>query len=59
MIVGDELVGKSKLLYAYHEDKFSENYEPSVLDMYKVSRKIEGKDYGLDIWDTCADPSLN
>ena len=37
VLVGDTAVGKSCLIINYMNEQFDENYEPSVLDVFKGS----------------------
>ena len=43
VLIGDTSVGKSCLVYNYLHQKFSEDYEPNVLDVYHGSKHFEGK----------------
>ena len=41
VLVGDTGVGKSCLIRNYLENSFSENYEPTVLDIYRGTKNVK------------------
>ena len=40
MLVGDTAVGKTALIRNFLENTFDQNYEPSVLDVYRGVKEI-------------------
>ena len=52
MVVGDGKVGKTSLITAYGEDRFPEEYIPTVADNYKGKVEVENDEIDLTIWDT-------
>ena len=40
VLVGDTAVGKSAMIVNYLHNSFSEDYQPSVLDVYKGVKKV-------------------
>ncbi len=52
MIVGDDGVGKTTLLISYTEDKFPEEYIPTVFGSLTVNSTVDGTTVGLSFWDT-------
>ena len=53
VIVGDGTVGKTSLLISYTENRFPEEYQPSVFDNYTTSELFEGRHIvQLQLWDT-------
>ena len=58
VLVGDTTVGKSCLIVNYQQQVFSEDYEPSVLDVFQGKRTFEGQTIGLEVHDTSGDPHL-
>ena len=59
MLVGDTSVGKSCLIKNYLENSFSEDYEPTVLDVYKGVKTVKKKMINVEIHDTSGDEHLN
>ena len=45
MLVGDTSVGKSALITNYLFNIFSDNYEPTVLDVYQGIKNVKKKQY--------------
>ena len=43
VMIGDTAVGKSCLVYNYLYQKFSDDYEPNVLDVYHGKKDFMGK----------------
>ena len=41
VLVGDTSVGKSCLIRNYLDNSFSENYEPTVLDVYRGTKSVK------------------
>ena len=58
VLVGDTAVGKSCLVTAYLENVFDENYMPTVLDVYRGIKNVDGKEVSLEIHDTAGDEHL-
>ena len=58
VLVGDTSVGKSCLIKNYLENKFEENYEPTVLDIYRGTKNVKKKQIDIEIHDTSGDDHL-
>ena len=58
MLVGDTAVGKSCLITNYLHNTFSENYEPTVLDVYKGTKSVNKTQVNLELHDTSGDDNL-
>ena len=58
VLVGDTAVGKSCLVTAYLENVFDQNYMPTVLDVYRGIKNVDGKEVSLEIHDTAGDEHL-
>ena len=43
VLVGDTSVGKSCLIRNYLENSFSDDYEPTVLDVYRGTKNVKKK----------------
>ena len=43
VLVGDTAVGKSCLIVNYLKNEFSEEYEPTVLDVYRGTKNVNQK----------------
>ena len=56
--MGDTSVGKTCLIRNYLNNEFSEDYEPTVLDLYKGTKNIKKKQIEIEIHDTSGDPAL-
>ena len=52
VVVGDGAVGKTSLLVAYDEDKFVEEYVPTVFESKTKIVKHKGKQVSLQLFDT-------
>ncbi|EFC43873.1 rho family small GTPase [Naegleria gruberi] len=57
--VGDGAVGKTCLLYVYANDKFTEEYLPTVFDNYSCSVKVDGNIVNLGLWDSAGQESFD
>ena len=55
VLVGDTSVGKSSLITNYLHNSFSEDYEPTVLDIYRGTKNVNRKPIEIEIHDTCGD----
>ena len=58
VMIGDTTVGKSCLVYNYLYQKFSDDYEPNVLDVYHGKKDFMGKTIQLEIHDVTGDQML-
>lgn len=58
VLVGDTSVGKTCLIRNYLFNDFSEEYEPTVLDVYKGTKAVKKKQIELEIHDTSGDENL-
>lgn len=52
LIVGDSSVGKTCILCSYVDDKFQEDYIPTVFDNINTNIKVDSRNYILNLWDT-------
>ena len=52
MVVGDPAVGKTSLITVYGEDRFPEDWVPTVADNYGGKCEIDSEQIELTIWDT-------
>ena len=51
-VLGSTGVGKSSLCAQFSQDKFSDNYEPTIEDYYRKSATLDGESIMFDIIDT-------
>lgn len=58
VLVGDTSVGKSCLIKNYLENVFTDNYEPTVLDIFRGTKNVKKKQIELEIHDTSGDDHL-
>ena len=55
VLVGDTSVGKSCLIKNYIHNTYSDNYEPTVLDVYRGTKNFRKKEIQVEIHDTSGD----
>ena len=55
VLVGDASVGKTSLITNYLHNRFNEDYEPTVLDVYKGVKNIKKRQILIEIHDTSGD----
>ena len=58
VLVGATTVGKSCLIRNYKDQIFEDNYEPTVLDVFRGPKAYKGKQVMLEIHDTSGDQYL-
>jgi small GTP-binding protein len=58
VLVGDTAVGKSAMITNYLFNSFSDEYEPTVLDVYRGTKNVKKKQYEIEIHDTSGDEHL-
>ena len=58
VLCGDTAVGKSCLITNYLHNSFSEDYEPTVLDVYKGVKNVNKQQLSIEIHDTSGDEHL-
>ena len=58
VLVGDTAVGKTCLITIYLQNNFTEEYEPTVLDIYSGTKNVNNKELSLEIHDTSGDEHL-
>ena len=56
--MGDTAAGKSSMITQYLQNSFEESYEPTVLDVYKGSKKVNDRLIQLKIYDTSGDEHM-
>ena len=57
-MVGDTSVGKTCLIHNYLHNEYTDDYEPTVLDVYKGTKNIAGRQIEIEIHDTSGDSHL-
>lgn len=58
VLVGNTTMGKTCLIKQYLYSQYSELYEPSVLDVFKGTKNIDGHTVEVEIHDTSGDEHL-
>lgn len=58
VLTGDTAVGKSCLITNYLHNTFTEDYEPTVLDVFKGIKNVKKKQIEIEIHDTSGDEHL-
>ena len=58
VLVGDTSVGKSCLIRNYLDNSFSEDNQPTVLDVYKGVKNVRKQQIDIEIHDTSGDQHL-
>ena len=58
VLVGDTAVGKSCLIRNYLENSFTDEYEPTVLDVYRGVKSVKKTQIDVEIHDTSGDSYL-
>ena len=57
-MAGDTAVGKSCLIRNYINNDFSEDYEPTVLDVFRGVKNVQDRQIEIEIHDTSGDEHL-
>jgi len=52
VIIGMASVGKTSFLLKYMYDYFEKEYDPTLEDLYKIKKEVDGEKYFLQIMDT-------
>lgn len=52
VLVGDGAVGKTSLLISFVENRFPEDYVPTVFDNHEKVMELNGRQVSLSLWDT-------
>ena len=58
MLVGDTSVGKTCLIINYLKNLYSDDYEPTVLDVYRGTKNVDERQVEVEIHDTSGDDLL-
>lgn len=58
VLTGDTATGKSCLITNYLNNSFSEDYEPTVLDVFRGIKNVKKKQIEIEIHDTSGDEHL-
>lgn len=58
VLVGDTSVGKSCLITNFLKNSFTEDYEPTVLDVYRGTKNVNAKQVEIELHDTSGDEHL-
>ena len=58
VLVGDTTVGKSCLVRNYLHNQYDDDYEPTVLDVYKGIKRVGKHQLDIEIHDTSGDEHL-
>ena len=51
-------MGKTCLIHNYLHNQFSDEYEPTVLDVYRGTKNVKGSQVEIEIHDTSGDDHL-
>ena len=58
VLVGDSAVGKTCLIKNYLENNFTDDYVPSMLEVFTGTKEINGKSIKMEIHDTSGEESF-
>ena len=58
VLVGDTCEGKTCLIQSYKNKAYDDHFDPTVLDVYRARRWVNGKEMILEIHDTIGDENL-
>ena len=58
VLVGDTSVGKSCLITNFLKNSFTDEYEPTVLDVFRGTKNVDSKQVEVEIHDTSGDEHL-
>ena len=58
VLVGDTAVGKSCLIINYLKNTFTEDYEPTVLDVFEGKKNVGKRQIDIEVHDTSGDEHL-
>ena len=59
VLVGDTSVGKTCMIRNYLQNEFHDEYEPTVLDVYKGTKNVKRKTVNVEIHDTSGEENLH
>ena len=59
VLVGDNSVGKTCMIRMYLHNEYHEEYEPTVLDVYRGAVNVKRKTVNVEIHDTSGDEHLH
>ena len=58
VLCGTATVGKTALITVYSKGHFNENHEPTVLDIFRGEKELEGRPLEIEVIDTSGDDML-